>query len=101
MSLACNAPARRVGYSRTVDDSTQRGGSREALIVAALSEVFRMLGEVQNPARQRELRAQARFYDQAIKHWTTVPPTYAQLDAMFDLVTELHGNVATAGRRRT
>jgi hypothetical protein len=53
-----------------VDDSTQRGASRETLIADALSEVFRMLDAVESSPHSRELRAQARFYDLAIKHWT-------------------------------
>ena len=78
-----------------MDDSTQRGQSRETLIANALDEALRMLASVKQTPHVRELRAQARFYDQAVKHWTTVPPTYAQLDAMFELVIELHGS-ATA-----
>jgi hypothetical protein len=38
----------------------------------------------------RELRAQARSYELAVKNWATVPPNDVQVDAMFDLVTELH-----------
>ena len=77
-------------------DSTQRGVSREALIADALSAVFDMLRRAEKSPRVRELQAQAHSYDKAIKHWTTVPPTYAQLDAMFDLVTELHRKAMAA-----
>jgi hypothetical protein len=82
-----------------VDDSTQRGASRETLIVDALSEVFRMLDEMARTPHSRELRAQARSYDLAVKNWSFVAPTFAQLDAMFELVVDLHGRVVTAHRR--
>ena len=39
------------GTLPTVDDSTQRGTSRETLIADPLSEVFRMLEAVENFAR--------------------------------------------------
>jgi hypothetical protein len=63
------------------------------LVAVALVAVFDMLRELQESPRKRELNAQARSYDQAVKHWTAVPPTEAQLQAMFDLVTELHDKV--------
>ncbi|MGO8995884.1 MAG: hypothetical protein ACLQVI_21435 [Polyangiaceae bacterium] len=67
----------------------------------ALSEVFRLLDGAEKTPHMRELWAQARFYDQAVKHWTTVPPTFAQLDAMFDLVVELHGKTIASQRTRS
>jgi hypothetical protein len=79
-----------------VTGARPRGASREALIVDALSNVFTVLTSRQETAHIRELRAQARSYEQAIKHWTTVPPTSAQLDAMLDVVTDLHGKVVAA-----
>jgi hypothetical protein len=84
-----------------VDDSTQRGASRETLIEGALSEVFRMLEGAEKTPHLRELWAQARFYDRAVKHWTTVPPTFAQVDAMFELVVELHGKTVASQRTRS
>jgi hypothetical protein len=67
--------------------------------VDALSEVFRMLDERGSTARARELRAEARFYERAIRRWETVPPSSAQIDAMFDLVTELHGKTKPRSKR--
>jgi hypothetical protein len=83
-----------------VADPIQRGASREALIVDALSAVFRILGEEADSPRLRELRAQALSYERSVKHWTAVPPSDAQLDAMLDLVTDLHAKAADAKRRR-
>jgi hypothetical protein len=48
----------------------------------------------------RELRAQGRSYDQAIKRWTAFPRTFAQLDAMFDLAADLHAKTVAAQRIR-
>jgi hypothetical protein len=79
-----------------VDDPTQPGLTRDALIVAALSAVFRMLRDVRPTARTRALLAQARSFDQAVKHWTTVPPSAPQLEAMFDLVTDLHAEAVVS-----
>ena len=81
-----------------MEDASQRGKSRETLIVDALTEVLRVLGSSKGSPHVRELLAQARFYDKAVKHWTTVPPTHAQLDAMFDLVVDLHGKVVASKR---
>ena len=84
-----------------MDDSTQRGASRETLIADALVEVLRILEGGESTPESRELRAQARFYDRAVKHWAVVPPTFAQLDAMFDLVVELHGRTVSTRRTRS
>jgi hypothetical protein len=71
---------------------------RDAIIATALEAVFDMLGELSVTPRIRELHAQAKVYDHAVKHWTTIPPSPAQLDAMFDLVTDLHGEVVETRR---
>jgi hypothetical protein len=84
-----------------VDDSAQRDASLETLIVDALSNVLRMLDAADKTAYARELRTQACFYSQAVKHWTTVPPTFAQVGAMFDLVVDFHGKTATSQRTRS
>jgi hypothetical protein len=69
--------------------------------VDALSTAYALLSRVATTARVRELLAQARSYERAVKHWTTIPPTEAQLDAMFDVVAELHAKaIATAQPRR-
>lgn len=85
----------------TVDDSTPREIPRETLIVEALSEVFRMLDDGERTAASRELRTQARFFDRAVKHWVVVPPTLAQVDAMFDLVVDLHERAVSVRRARS
>ena len=85
----------------TVDESARTFTSRETLIVDALSAVFHMLDKAASAPRSRELRARARFYDRAIKHWTAVPPTVAQVDAMFDLVIELHARALSGKRTRS
>jgi hypothetical protein len=81
-----------------VDDSTPRSVPRETLIADALVEVIRMLDERKNTPRIRELRARARFYERAVRDWTAFPPNPTQLDAMFELVIELHGEAVTSGR---
>jgi hypothetical protein len=96
-----NEPAPVRATLHTVDDSTQRGPSRETLIADALAAVFTMVDEAESTPRVRELRSQACFYDRAIKHWTLVPPTFAKLDAMFDLIVELHGTTLAAKRTRS
>jgi hypothetical protein len=85
---------------RIVADSTQRVASSESLIVDALSAVLPVLGEAADSPRIGELRARARLYERALRHWTAVAPTSVQLDAMFDLVTDLHGKAADTERRK-
>jgi hypothetical protein len=70
--------------------------SRETLIVDAMGEVFRLLAASKQTVHVRALRTVACFYELAIKKWTTVPPSSAQIDAMLDLVTELHEKAAAA-----
>jgi hypothetical protein len=77
------------GYS-LAEDPTSRGVSREALIAHTLSVARDLLGHARISAHVRELRAQARSYEQAVERWASVRPTPAQLGAMFDLVRELH-----------
>jgi len=67
--------------------------------VETLSDVLRMLAEIgRSSSHLRERRAQARFYERVFKQWTAVPPTQAQLDATFDLVTDLYAKVVAAKR---
>jgi hypothetical protein len=88
----------------SLGDSIPRLLTREVLILDALAAVLRLLREPRGSAYVRELRTQARFYENAVKRWTTVPATSAQVGAMFDLVTELHdkvvGVVGALGTRR-
>ena len=92
------AARRPSSYAIRVRESPQGGASLETLIVDALADVFRMLDGAKGTPRTRELRAEASFYDRAVKHWAVSPPTIAQLDAMFDLVVELHGKTMTTRR---
>ena len=69
---------------------TPRTSSRESLIVEALCAILRLVDGAAKTPETRGLKAQARSYEQAVKHWATVPPSRAQLDAMFEIVIELH-----------
>jgi hypothetical protein len=66
----------------------------DAVIVDTLVATIDLLTRAQSSPLTRELRAQAYSYEQAVKHWSTVPPHAAQLDAMLDLVAELHARAA-------
>jgi hypothetical protein len=83
-----------------VDDSTIRGRSREALAIQVLTEALRILERAHDTPHVRELRAKARVYETAIKGWATLAPTEPQLEAIFELVKDLHGKVVATERRR-
>ena len=85
-----------------MEDPTQRLSRRDVLIVDVMTTVLDLLAQAPETPKTRTLLVQARTYDQAVKHWTTVPPSDAQLQAMFELVTDLHSKVlaATASSHR-
>ena len=72
------------------------------MLVDVVSHVLRVLQQAEastHSTHVRELLAQARFYEKAVRRWNTVPPTSPQLDAMFHLVTELHEEAKRAKGR--
>jgi hypothetical protein len=70
------------------------------MILDALATIFDELARAEDSVHTRELRAQARTYDLAVKNWTTIPPGAHQIDAMFELVAELHARVVSAAAPR-
>jgi len=76
-----------------VNNSTPPGPDT-ALIASALTAIFQTLDASPDTSRTRELRAQARLCEKAVGHWSTTPPSGAQVDAMLHLVTGLRA-VAT------
>jgi hypothetical protein len=61
-----------------------------AQVAEALTAVFETLEAAPDTPETRELRAQARVCERAVKHWSMTPPSEQQVDAMLHLVTELH-----------
>ncbi|HEY2509992.1 MAG TPA: hypothetical protein VGI39_04025 [Polyangiaceae bacterium] len=82
-----------------MDDATVARGSRDLLILDSLSAIFEELAAMEDTAQVRSLRAQARSYESAVKAWATVRPSEAQISAMFELVSGLHGKVVAAAAR--
>ena len=82
------------------DESTHHGQRREALIVDILLAVFDILRDAPMNPHTRELRAQARSLENAVKHWTAVAPSAPQLAAMFEIVTELHAKTVSSAVHR-
>jgi CheY-like chemotaxis protein len=72
--------------------------SREAIIENALVATLRTLHGAKRTRRVRELQAQARSFDAAVKRWATVPPGPDKVTAMLDLVTELHEQAILAAK---
>jgi len=86
--------------AEVADESTHRGQRREALIIDILLAIFDILREAHTNAHTRELRAQARSLENAVKHWTAVPPSAPQVAAMFEIVTELHAKTVSSAINR-
>ena len=82
-----------------MDDATVARGSRDLLILDSLSAILEELAAMEDTAQVRSLRSQARSYESAVKAWATVRPSDAQMAAMFELVTGLHGKVLAAAAR--
>jgi hypothetical protein len=82
----------------TDEGESTRTVSREMIIADALAATLRTLRSTEQTRRVRELQAQARSYEAALKRWATVPPGAEQVGAMFELVTELHEEVNAAIR---
>ena len=79
----------RATLRRNVADETERS-DRRPIIADILAAIFDELGKRADSAHTRALRARARGYESTMNGWTTVPPSAAQIGAMFELVTELH-----------
>jgi hypothetical protein len=81
-----------------MNDETPRlaHGGVQALLTETIVAIFAILDEAGDSAHVRELRAKARSYERIVAMWATVPPSMAQRDATFDLVTELHLKAAEA-----
>jgi hypothetical protein len=73
-----------------VDDSTPHLPQRAMMIAELVTHVLGLLRGLERSHQVRELLAQAQLYEKVVKHWESVPPTPPQLEAMLDLVTELH-----------
>jgi hypothetical protein len=74
-------------------------GSDVRSLASALDAVFALVLELPNSPHVRELRVQAQTYDRVLVKWESVPATGIELDALLDLVTDLHGRAAAAKRR--
>jgi hypothetical protein len=59
-------------------------------IQSVLAAVLQRLEEAPDTPHTRELRAQARVCEKAVRHWNLTAPSEPQVDAMHHLVTELH-----------
>ncbi len=61
--------------------------------------IFELLDGAPQTAHVRELRAKARTFELAVKHSPAQPPANPQLEAMFELVSDLHAKAVEAGDR--
>ena len=61
-----------------------------------LQNVYRALSELADSSQVREFRARARRLDAAIKHWTSVPPSTIQRDAMMEVAEDLLRSILAA-----
>ena len=75
--------------------------SPEARVESVLAAVLQRLEAAPDTPQTRELRAQARVCEKAVRHWSLTAPSEPQVDAMLHLVTQLHGLAAAGGGRET
>ena len=78
------------------NDETPRFSDRRALVVSTLTAVVDLLSELADSAHTRALRSKARSFEAAVRAWSTVAPSDAQIAAMFDLVRELQTKAINA-----
>jgi len=78
------------------NDGTPRFSDRRPLVVSTLTAVVDLLAELADSAQTRALRSKARSFETAVRAWSTVAPSKAQIAAMLDLVLELQAKALGA-----